>query len=118
LSFEVYLDENVDVELAALLAGDGFDALTARAADRANRNVSDSDQLEFAASHGRAIVTHDIRDFDALAKTWAESDRRHSGIIFSRPRPAPALYQGLLILFAQYPRGIADLTLWLPRAPA
>ena len=80
MSFAVYLDENVDVELAVLLAANGFDVLTARAADRANRHLSDFDQLEFAASQGRAILTHDIRDFDALSKNWAESGRHHGGI--------------------------------------
>ncbi len=42
---------------------------------------SDTGHLEFAAREGRALLTHNIRDFRVLHKDWMEAGRAHSGII-------------------------------------
>jgi len=55
----------------------GCDVLTALEAGRANRGIPDADQLAYAMSLGRAVLTFDRRDFRRLhALTPA-----HAGII-------------------------------------
>ena len=118
MSFPLYLDEHIDPLLAEMLSADGCDVLCARDAGRANRSISDEDQLAFAASHGRAILTHDVSDFFLLAQAWANAGEHHAGIIVSDQRPAWDLRPRIRVLFDLYPGGIADIYLHLPRVPA
>jgi hypothetical protein len=114
VSFAVYLDEDVDVDLAPLLKEHGFDVLTTREAKRAHQGISDDGQLAFAAAQGRAIVTHNIKDFMPLARDWAGQDLHHAGIITCPHRPLWALAQGFIILREMYPDGPVDICLGLP----
>jgi len=114
LSLLLFFDENVDVNLAALLSQRGFDVLTTQAAGRANAGFSDESQLEFAAKEGRAIFTHNVRDFAPLAEAWASAGRHHAGIVVSEIRPPWELSTRMLSLQAMYPTGISDLFLRLP----
>lgn len=115
MSFPLYLDEQVDVELATLLRRSDHDVLTTVEAGRANKSVSDEEQLAFATSAGRAILTHNVRDFEPLGRIWSRQGRPHAGIIVSELRPARELYEGLRLLFEWYPDGIGDFVLRLPR---
>lgn len=45
------------------------------------RGRADDELLQIAAADARAVVTHNFRDFLALAAEWAESGRRHGGIV-------------------------------------
>jgi predicted nuclease of predicted toxin-antitoxin system len=63
VSFALFLDEHIPIDLAELLTKDGFDVLTARDAARANRRKSDEDQLAFATEERRVLVTFNARDF-------------------------------------------------------
>jgi hypothetical protein len=47
VGFALYLDEDVDVELAELLCRDGHDVFTTVEAGNANSAMSDEDQLAF-----------------------------------------------------------------------
>lgn len=114
MSFPLYLDENVDVQLAEMLKRAGCDARSALEAGRANQRISDEDQLAFATESGRAIFTHDAMDYAALVAAWHNAGRYHRGVILSRRKATPELYQAFLRLFESHPDGIADLTLWLP----
>ncbi len=53
--------------------------LTAFEAGR--REISDEEQLEFAASRGRAIYTSNVEDFARLHRGWLANGRHHAGII-------------------------------------
>jgi len=114
LSFALLLDENVDVRLAALLRQGGHDILTTVEAGRANRALSDADQLEFATQAGRAIFTHNVKDFVPLATQWHAQGKRHSGIVVCERKAISELHQRLLLLFDAYPDGIADMCLRPP----
>jgi predicted nuclease of predicted toxin-antitoxin system len=81
LSARLYTDHHVDGRLAPDLRESGFDALTAREAGKSA--ASDEEQLEFAASEGRALLTHDIGDFADLARRWYLSGRHHASIVIS-----------------------------------
>jgi predicted nuclease of predicted toxin-antitoxin system len=81
----IYLDEDVDVLLAPLLATYGLDSLTTIAASNLSRR--DEDQLAFAGQESRVIVTHNRTDFERLAVTWWGQQRDHAGIILAIRRP-------------------------------
>lgn len=74
-----YFDENITVDLAPILAKEQFDVLTAH--DAGMLGKSDLEQLQYAVSCERAIVTHDRDDFVELYKDWLEKNRKHFGII-------------------------------------
>ena len=46
--------------------------------------ASDEDQLAFAASENRAVVTFNIRDFAPLHEQWPADAEPHAGIIVSQ----------------------------------
>jgi hypothetical protein len=80
----VYLDEDVSVIVAAILQGRGFDSLTTR--DVGQLGQPDSQQLTFAATNGRVLLTHNRVDFERLHREWLEAARSHAGIIVARRR--------------------------------
>jgi hypothetical protein len=43
--------------------------------------ASDEEQLLYAASQQRALVTHNIKHFPGVHATWVEAGRGHWGII-------------------------------------
>jgi predicted nuclease of predicted toxin-antitoxin system len=77
----VYLDEDVDVLLAPLLATHGIDGLTTLAAGNIGR--TDEGQLAFATQESRVLITHNRTDFESLAITWWAQQRDHAGILLA-----------------------------------
>lgn len=75
------LDEDVRVVLGQILRQRGHDAVHVLETGRAGR--SDPEQLAYAASQGRAILTHNIRDYILLDKQYRRESREHAGIIVS-----------------------------------
>ena len=78
-----FTDEMITPRLAADMRRRGYDVLSCQGAGRANKNLSDEDQLRFAASLGRAIYTFNWDDFRKLHELWQATGRTHSGIIIS-----------------------------------
>jgi predicted nuclease of predicted toxin-antitoxin system len=60
------LDEDVRVTLGDILRQRGYDVIHVLEADRTGR--TDSEQLVYAVSQQRAILTHNIRHFILLNK--------------------------------------------------
>jgi hypothetical protein len=79
----LFTDEHIDVRLAPALARRGFDAISCQQAGRANQRISDEDQLIYATSQGRVILTFNMVDFITLDAEWKRDGRRHAGIIIS-----------------------------------
>lgn len=52
-----YLDEHIDPAVAAQLRARGVDAITAAEAGRAGQSIADIEQLAYAATQGRVMVT-------------------------------------------------------------
>jgi hypothetical protein len=48
------------------------------------QSFSDYQQLEYAVSEGRAIVTFNAGDFDRLHKEYINNGKNHFGIILSK----------------------------------
>jgi hypothetical protein len=61
---KVYVDEDVDVLVAHLLVSRGFDVKTVRELSMLGK--SDPEQLEFATSLERCLLTHNCLDFEKL----------------------------------------------------
>src|ERR1700733_7209409 len=62
----LYFDEDVSVRVADMLKARGFAVVTTLQAGRLG--ATDSGQLQFAVAEGRALVTHNRRDFERLGK--------------------------------------------------
>jgi predicted nuclease of predicted toxin-antitoxin system len=99
LFIELYLDEDVSVLVADLLRGRGFVATTTR--DEGQLGKSDAEQLAFAISLGRTLLTHNRTDFEALAQEYTAAGRTHYGIILAQRQPSYELLRRLIRLLNQ-----------------
>ncbi len=78
----LYIDEDVSDDLAIALRQRGYDALSV--AEAGLLKHEDEEQLEFAVSQGRAILTYNGDDYIKLAAEWFEYGREHAGIVISQ----------------------------------
>jgi len=62
------LDQNVPIQLRALLRAGGHDVVDAR--EQGLTRASDADLLLEAALAGRMMITHDLDDFRLLQRAW------------------------------------------------
>ncbi len=93
---DLYLDEDVNVLVADLVRARGFQVTTTQAAGR--KGATDWDQLAFATSQKKALLTHNRVHFEALAQRYFEEKKPHSGIIIAVRRPPKELSRRILIL--------------------
>ncbi len=77
----LYLDEMIPAVLAVVLRQYGYDVLTAKEAGMLAK--SDEEQLAFAASNRKAIITFNIKDFVLLHQLRLSEGKKHFGIIVS-----------------------------------
>jgi predicted nuclease of predicted toxin-antitoxin system len=99
LFIELYLDEDVDVLVASLLLAHGFSALTAIQAGQLHR--TDREQLEYAISQRKVLLTHNRADFEILALSYFARGEPHYGIIFAVRRSTYEIVNRLLIVLNQ-----------------
>lgn len=72
-------DEDVDARLAAALRQWGYHVeMTVEAG---LLEASDEEQLAYAVSQHRALVTHNIKHFPGEHARWVEAGRKHWGIV-------------------------------------
>ncbi|TVQ10994.1 MAG: hypothetical protein EA368_06380 [Leptolyngbya sp. DLM2.Bin27] len=95
----LYLDEDVNVLVADLLEARGFDVLTVR--DAKQLRASDENQLAYAVSQSRTLVTHNRADFEALVQSYFESGQMHYGVIFAVRRSPQEIARRLLAILNQ-----------------
>jgi hypothetical protein len=74
---DLFADEDFPYPVVERLRQLGHDVLTTLDAGRANQGISDEDQLAFATSLGRAILTRNRRHFIPLHKRSSQ----HAGIV-------------------------------------
>lgn len=84
LYVRLYLDEDVSVEIGHNLRTRGFDVLSTRDAMRLSRD--DTDQLSFAVSQQRALITHNREDFEIQHQEYLNAGISHYGIIIAKRR--------------------------------
>jgi len=94
LFIELYLDEDVDVLLAQLIRARGFVVVTTQAAGQLHNN--DAEQLAYAVSQYKTLLTHNRVDFEALAQTCFAVGQPHDGMIVAVRRPPREIARRLL----------------------
>ncbi|NJL52157.1 MAG: DUF5615 family PIN-like protein [Hydrococcus sp. SU_1_0] len=92
----LYTDEDMSAMVATLLRSRGFDVTTVP--EQATLGKTDSEQLEFATSLGRCIMTHNRVDFERLHLRFVEGDRKHCGIIIVPQKNTYEVAQRISIL--------------------
>ena len=92
----LYMDEDMSALVATLLRSRGLDVTTIP--EQSTLGKTDSEQLEFAASLGRCLVTHNRVDFERLHLQFIEEGREHCGIIVVPQKTAYEVVQRVGIL--------------------
>ncbi|MBC1198283.1 DUF5615 family PIN-like protein [Microcystis aeruginosa BLCCF158] len=90
------MDEDMSALVATLLRSRGLDVTTVP--EQSTLGKTDSEQLEFAASLGRCLVTHNRVDFERLHLQFIEEGREHCGIIVVPQKTAYEVVQRVGIL--------------------
>lgn len=75
----IYSDEDVANLVARLLGARGIDILTTLEAEMTGS--SDQQQLAYAASLDRCVLTHNRVDYENLHLACMKAEQQHSGII-------------------------------------
>ena len=113
-TFTLYLNENVAVGLVALLSQRGIRAV--HTLNVGNRGVSDEAQLEYAASLGYILLTHNRRHFRRLHNVWVGSGKKHAGIIVVGYAEPERLAERVRLFFEQvYPTATPPFCISPPR---
>lgn len=92
----LYLDEDVNVLVADLLRARGFDVITTR--DARQLHATDAEQLAYAVSQARTLVTHNRTDFEQLVQSYFDSGQMHYGVIFAVRRSPQEITKRLLVI--------------------
>ncbi len=92
----LYTDEDMSALVATLLSARGLDITTVP--EQGTLGKTDKEQLEFATSIGRCILTHNRVDFERLHLQYIEENRRHCGIIVIPQKNAYEVAQRIGIL--------------------
>lgn len=79
----LYSNENFPLPAVLALRRLGHDVLTTQDAGNAHEAISDDDVLSFAIAEGRAVITHNRRDFLRLHRERPE----HAGIVICTENP-------------------------------
>jgi len=108
----VYLDECVDHHLVVRLQQRGFIATSALAEHMVG--ASDDEQLNYAAEHDWAVLTHNKRHFQHWHRKFREMGRPHSGILILPPSPILRLeLRAAMLLNWTDTRPVEPSPLWL-----
>jgi Domain of unknown function (DUF5615) len=87
------LDHHLSPIVAVELRRIGHDAVVTH--ERGWSRLRDHDLLEAVAGERRALVTADLKDFVPLARSWAESQREHWGLLLVSRAAARARSDGI-----------------------
>lgn len=90
----LYTNEDITYVLAQSLRARGFDAVSTHEVDM--REYSDEEQLAYAVSQGRAILSFNISHYIKLAEQYATANKEHYGIILSVQLPISPLLRRTL----------------------
>lgn len=95
---QLYLDEDVDPDLALALRARNVEVVSALELGR--RQIEDAEHLAYAVSQQRAVLTHNRDDFLELAITCFAEAREHFGIVIAPQYPLSELLRRTLYLIA------------------
>jgi predicted nuclease of predicted toxin-antitoxin system len=107
---KLYLDEDVHRRVANALRIRGFDVVSAHEVGR--RGVTDQQQLDYAISQERSLVTFNVVDYVKLNNEYIASGKRHYGIILSKQSPIGEMVRRLLRLLDKFTADELESNLW------
>lgn len=93
---KLYTDEDLSALIATLLKSRGLDVTTVP--EQLTFGKTDKQQLEFATSLDRCLITHNRVDFERLHLQYIQENKQHSGIIIVPQKDAYKLAQRIGIL--------------------
>ena len=96
LYIHLYFDEDVSAGIVDNLRTRGFDVLSSRDADTLGK--PDNEQMFYAVSLSRAIVTHNRADFETQHRKFLENGLKHFGVIIAKRRRDAEVVARLLSL--------------------
>jgi hypothetical protein len=77
----LYIDADITPKLARILRARGYDVVSAY--EVGNAEVTDREQIDFAAAQGRTLLTCNAQDFTPIFKDYWFAGKDHSGIVVS-----------------------------------
>ena len=92
----LYTDEDMSALVATLLRTRGLDITTVP--EQSSLGKTDREQLEFATSLNRCLLTHNRVDCERLHLQYIEEERQHSGIIIVPHKNAYEVAQRISII--------------------
>ena len=95
LYIHLYFDEDVLFDTVNNLRTRGFDVVSARDVEMLHKD--DDEQMLYAVSQGRAVVTHNRADYEAQHRKFLEAGLRHFGIIIAKRRRQDTVVVGKLL---------------------
>lgn len=108
----IYLDEDVRVLLAEVLRNRGYEASHVVEVGRTGK--SDEEQFAYAVRHKMAILTHNIRDYIILSRSYKSQGKSHFGIIVTDQLPfSELLKRTLKFLSLNSKDSIKNRLIWL-----
>lgn len=118
---KLLLDEQISGKVAARLQRQGHDTIAATT-DASLRGLSDPDLFEVAQEQGRAIVTYNRVDFEAIIREYAGAGKVHHGLVIVHPTRFPSreltrLAKALAALADTFPAS-NSFTIWLQESGA
>ncbi len=109
---KLYLDEDIFQNLAPVLRSRGYDVVSVYEVDM--RGKSDSEQLEWAITQNRTLVSFNARHYAILAETFYQENTPHFGILVSPQVGFSELLQLLLnVLVQATPDQLYNTLQWL-----
>ena len=94
----LFLDEDVPEGVALALRLRGYDVRTVQEAGR--KGLTDAEQLSYARSEGRVLLTHNAADFARLHLTFVGTGKKHGGIILAKQLPIGVVVRAMLNLLS------------------
>jgi len=108
----LYLDEDVHEDIALALRLRGYDVKTTKEAN--NKGSSDIEQINYANSENRVIITFNVGDFIKQHNEFINKGIEHSGIILAKQLSIGIIIKALLkILSTIKAEDIKNNVIWL-----
>ncbi len=92
----IYADEDFRKQVLEQIRQHGYDVQYAP--ELGHKKWDDEQHLIYAAENNRALLTHNIKDFEPLYRKWWEAGRTHAGIIVAPQWETGELVRRLLKL--------------------
>ena len=98
-----YLDENVPFDVVRVGRARSLDLVSSH--EVGNHALSDRKQLDYAAEHGRCLITINRDDFIRLTDEYSATERPHKGVLIIPRRLAQQAPRRIVDAIIKYAEG-------------